>query len=310
MRKRRHHYVWQRYLSAWSVDDKVTCLRHGKLYTSNTTNIAVERDFYQIQALTDLEIQLVRGICEKATEPLVRKLHDEWMAHIMEIQSALRLVSAMSSEQASSSRGREASELLDEIVSNLEEDYHAKIESDFVEDIEALRRGEMEFLDDFEGFAKFAHYLAVQSMRTKKERDLMIGALPEHPDLSGERIWPVLSHVLATNVSYGIFRSHREGRITIMSAPAGVEFITSDSSPVNLWKVPGQPVDRVDLYYPVSPAFALRVELDVGGGRRDVLSLSVEEVEAYNRIIHSSAHEQTFASTSRILEALVSGCPR
>lgn len=49
---------------------------------------------------------------------------------------------------------------------------------------------------------------------------------------------------------------------------------------------PGSPVDRVDLYYPGSPAFALRLELDarrreggaeaLGRGSRD-----------YNRIIHS-----------------------
>jgi hypothetical protein len=46
IRKRRQHHVWQRYLKSWTVDDKIYCLKDSAIFATNTSKVAVDRDFY------------------------------------------------------------------------------------------------------------------------------------------------------------------------------------------------------------------------------------------------------------------------
>ena len=41
MKKRRQHHVWQRYLKSWTVDDKLFCLRDGRIFVAGTHAITV-----------------------------------------------------------------------------------------------------------------------------------------------------------------------------------------------------------------------------------------------------------------------------
>ena len=59
-KKRRQHHVWQEYLKAWSVNGRLYCLMDGRIISTGTAGLAVERDFYKIGKLTNDDIELAR----------------------------------------------------------------------------------------------------------------------------------------------------------------------------------------------------------------------------------------------------------
>ena len=57
---KRQHYVWRHYLLQWCVNQMVYCLRDGKKFRSNLMGVAQERYFYEIEAMSDSELKLLR----------------------------------------------------------------------------------------------------------------------------------------------------------------------------------------------------------------------------------------------------------
>lgn len=61
-KKKRQHYVFQRYLSAWATDGSLWVRRHDgdKIFRAKTENVAVESYYYKLQSVTDEDVALVR----------------------------------------------------------------------------------------------------------------------------------------------------------------------------------------------------------------------------------------------------------
>lgn len=53
--KYKQHYVFQRYLSAWTTNNQLWCNRNGKKFSTGTINVAQQRDFYRIMDLNEDE---------------------------------------------------------------------------------------------------------------------------------------------------------------------------------------------------------------------------------------------------------------
>ena len=302
--KRNHHYVWRHYLDAWSTDGKVSCLRVGKVFRKATKNVAVEEDFYRVRDLSDIDLQVILQFCNTPTAPRLREVHNQFVAGIVTAQRLRRLVTARMASR------RELREIDDEIA-NTQENYHAATERSFIEHLGRLRRGEIEFLSDVESRIDLVCYLAAQSVRTKRLRDALlqveseVAGRPEFAMLSAQRIWPFLSHILSNNVGHSLVSDHARQRLTLLRSASAKEFVTSDHPSVNLAATPGRLPERLDLFYPVSPAFALRLELQGKGPVLALVDLPPDDVDRYNQRIHSSAHEMTFARSASILHDLL-----
>src|SRR5258708_3813744 len=76
MKKRRQHHVWQRYLKSWAVDDQIYWLKDGAIFATNTTNVAVERDFYKLQKLTPADFALIENLIIAPAHPLAQRNHE------------------------------------------------------------------------------------------------------------------------------------------------------------------------------------------------------------------------------------------
>ncbi len=306
MKKRRHHYVWQYYLKAWATGGRVACLRRGKVFSSGTSTLAVETDFYRIRELTAMDLVVINGLLGKAA-PMLQSLHQGWVKTFTGLSALRREL------EGAGSVSDDARCALDEAENNLEEDLHAKIESGAIPYLDALRRDETDFLASGDDWPKFAHYLAVQYMRTKKIRSASIAAVSAVsatpiPGFDAERAWGVLSHIFATNISHALVSRRADHQITILEAHHGAEFVTSDQPAINLLalgKAPHEEVKDLELYYPVSPSRALLIEVDKGSGARvGRRSISDAETWHYNETAHLLAHEQTFATDEDVLRRL------
>jgi hypothetical protein len=71
--KRRHHHVWQRYLKSWTTNRAIWCLQNGRIFSTGTLNIAVEKDFYKLHKLTREDIALIKMLFDKG-HPLQREI--------------------------------------------------------------------------------------------------------------------------------------------------------------------------------------------------------------------------------------------
>jgi hypothetical protein len=198
--KRRHHHVWQRYLKSWTTKDTIWCLQDGRIFSTGTPSIAVEKDFYKLQKLTREDVTLIKMLFDKG-HPLSKRNHASLLNDLM--------LPFQIAEQLKHPRDRaKFDEILDNYASNVLEDYHAGIEASFISSLESALTGDLSFYDD-ERCIPFLHYLCTQYMRTKgiKERTIALCNADRSADLS--RVWNVLIHMSAANIGASLFLERR-----------------------------------------------------------------------------------------------------
>jgi hypothetical protein len=297
----RHHYVWQHYLRAWACNGRVACLRHGNVFASNTTRLAVRRQFYRLKEISTADIEFVRELAMKTSDPFVRQANEGWIQTFTILIELKRVCVALGKAH------EELSSLSEEIMSNSEEQLHTSIENSAMPYIEALRNRDLGFFSSLPDLASFLHYLSVQYMRTEKTRSSHLAALSDSPGFNAENAWGLLCHILATNISGSLFERREHLGVTILDAPKNSEFVTSDQPVVNLraYKKPaGEETKELDLYYPISPSVALLISLIDDVGFRRQQQLSDGEVDEYNRKLAFFSAEQVFGTQEIVLERL------
>jgi len=77
---RRQHHVWRYYLKAWATGEQLFCLQDGRIFPSNVSGVAVERDFYKLQTLTRQDIEAIRLISAKA-HPASKRVHETFLIY-------------------------------------------------------------------------------------------------------------------------------------------------------------------------------------------------------------------------------------
>jgi hypothetical protein len=299
MKKRRHHYVWQHYLRAWTVGGKIACLRGGQVFATNTTNIAVKTDFYGLKEFTQVDLQVIEQLFMREASPRLRRLQDGWVS-----------VFAAAVELRRKGDHLGADPTFAAAISNFEEDLHGRIESNAVPQLEALRNQDLGFLDSEAESASFFHFLSVQYLRTKKIKDTTLAALSgiTIPGFDPERAWGLLNHISANNVGYYLYFHRDQIKFTLLHAPEGMELVTSDQPVINMQAVhlqTGQEPDEFEVYYPVSPRTALLLEADQPEGGKSHRVLEPEEVNDYNQAILKASHQQVFSARADILGKLL-----
>ena len=59
-RKRRHHYVWRKYLEGCATDGKICCCMNGTIFRPSLTNVGLRKDFYKVTELRSEEVEFIR----------------------------------------------------------------------------------------------------------------------------------------------------------------------------------------------------------------------------------------------------------
>lgn len=302
MTTRRQHYVWREYLEAWGTPlgkgHQVHCLRkgHPEPFTTETKNIAVERDFYRLSDFRDGDADFIRDVAfNESTSPILRQLNEGW---ISQIGGFLRLILALRSQP-----GLTAPQLqfLDQQLIELQEKQYASIESHAVEPLQQLRAGNSAFFEDELQATILCNFIAHQYFRTKAMRDRIRCTLDSEARRGKhDRIWPVLRFIYATNLAFALYINRSKAPLQMVFAGSDAQFITSDQPAINTRAV-GVPedtlVEQLELYYPVSPKVAVlfseRPESQVLHGRR----LDAQQVGQFNQAIQALAHEQLYSAT-------------
>lgn len=196
MKKRRHHYVWRYYLKAWTVDEKIWCLRNGKIFQTNPINVGIIKDFYILNELSPKDIEfLMKAFIEKQTGKL-KELNLEWI-NIFNKIFALR-----TQLESNNLLLPEIEQKIEEYIYNLEEDLHAKIEFDSINYIKYILNEDISFYSQEEDKIKFLHFLCVQYVRTSGLKQNAIDSIKSNDIMNINNVWNVLSHIIATSIAW------------------------------------------------------------------------------------------------------------
>lgn len=292
MLKRKHHYVWRHYLKPWTSNDQIFCYRKGSIFNTNLMNVANVRDFYELNELTEMEIELLKKFVELGSPPMLKKLQTNWISiftSVFEIRKKIR-------ERGESTVEQE--ENIKEIITNAEENLHKEIEAQAINYLNLIYKHDVSFFQTEKGFIDFVHFLAVQYLRTKK----IASKYNSDPLLS--RIWGVLKHVLATNMCWAMQNNVEEFHIFLLKNNSHLGLITSDQPVYNTLhktNIANGIPEKLELYYPVSPSLAVLLTQDSSKFPNQMVEISVDNVEEFNKHVLETFDEQLFSHSEEML---------
>jgi hypothetical protein len=293
---RRQHHVWRSYLEAWATGKKIKkifCLQQGKIFNPNVANVAVQRDFYKLQTLTDADVQIIRFFF-KDSPPTAKPVIENF---IIMFGWAGRLKELLTGDPASAA-------YINKYIIMAEEDFHARLEGNIKPIFDAIRRKDLSFYRDPILCGQFTHFLSLQHLRTKGMRERMFANESERPLASSvERCWNIICHSAAVNAGGSLLIERDKRPLILLENDTGTPFITGDQPTVNLLALPPGELPRLlAFYYPVSPRLAVILdEADEPTGFRPG-QVSTVQVERLNGEIHRAAHKQVFASSREVLD--------
>lgn len=288
---RRQHYVWRSYLEAWATDEKIFCLQDHRIFSTNVSNVAVEKDFYKLQELTKEDLECVKGIIDNA-DPAARPVLEGFLAYFGfpgGLQANADLIGNSELE----------AQVRHEIIS-AEEKYHASLERDMVPIIASLRRRDALFYDDDKQCEGFLYFLCVQYLRTKRMRDQVAPITTRLKGFNVDWCWNVLRHIFAANLGCSLYRERKRRSLLILENDTSSPFITGDQPIINLLASS----KLLAFYYPLSPTTA--IILDEVKCRCGYTSgqVSIKQVAGLNRRIYQAAQLQVYGSSKEVLESL------
>lgn len=330
-KKRKQHYVFQAYLRAWSTNGKIWCLRNKcDIFCTSSINIAQERDFYRIYPINADEIKFYDECFLKKSDIAIKKaMHDFIENYIAPIKYQNMLSELKQYIKKCSYHGRSLpsgikkdiinlDKIIDAFTNNVMEDYLSRIECDGVKYIKILIKKDNSFyypknseqiknrLNDIK--LNFLYFISVQYFRTKAARERAIATFnrtTENVKIFKEKIrfknlYPIFTWQFQTNLAYSLME--KNAHLTILTNATSHPFITSDQPVINLeadyQNLTEGTVDFI-FYYPISPEIAITVN---DKNKKDIINLSVSDVDIYNEKIFKASYESIYANNKEILE--------
>jgi hypothetical protein len=294
--KKKQHYVSRAYLRAWSEDERIYCLREGKVFRPNLTGVACERFFYRLQDLTPEEARLIeKGFIEGTSEPL-RTLQRNFLS--------LHVTAPRLRKQVPENVDPTFVSTLERIIAEGHEDFHQQIEDSLLVFLRKMLAGDTDFYSDARQAAEFLYDLCVQFTRTKQIREAavaQIGAKFRGCDV--RRMMGALSHVLAMNFGQNLYLDRKKFKLLLINNKTDTPFITADQPIINLQGThTGKPPEKLEFFYPLSPTRAMFL-LESSSKRGDFV-LSDISVNSYNMMIIQNSYEQVFSDSKGYLESI------
>lgn len=294
-----HHHTPRQYLLPWADEDEcIAWYGYGRVDRSGLTVVGGENNFYKLKELTVPDIDCLKLFIDGLPE-----IHREGHKQFLEAYIAPTRLKRYLNEN--NIQNEEATKLLDVAISNLNENYHAAIERGFWPYLEAIRKHDFSFLQAPQQASEFFHGLYVQYLRTKAIKERICRKESVLFD-DMERVWDVLSHILAVQAGASFFEDRKEFRIVVLDNDTDVPFITSDQPIINRltpgggWDVP----DKMELYYPLSPTQAM-LYLEAATPHAGIsTNVSIDEAHQYNMMMLNHSAFRVFSNSEEYLRFL------
>jgi len=295
-KKKRQHYVWQRYLKNWSKDQsQIYCLRDNRIFITGTTCLALERYFYKLDGITRNDLDLIKRGYVDAMKGVAQE-HAQKILHMFSAMVTMR-----DALLAQFPNNVEVSESLDVFFTNVEENYHAEIEGCSTFFLDSLLNRQTCFYNNPEKNAEFNIFLTTQYVRTKNMQEALLSRAAGHPYLyePTRRAMSVYRFITAHTIAMGLSNYMDWCSFKLLNNDTDTPFITGDQPVIN---TKADDIDlttgfakSLELYYPISPEIAVLINPKHGTNQHQELQVTKHEAKDYNDMMFHASHEQIFA---------------
>lgn len=259
--KKRHHYVWAKYLTGWGggTSNVFYTTKTGKFAYDSVRAIAVDDYFYKTSVLTNFHVDVIAGYSRKSPGHLHR-LHMSLLDDFLRMQRAENLYRKFGVPSQQIEQHLKAAQC------NLLEDLHAVHEKEVLQVLPGLVEERLDVLQEEGCMIKFLAFFGHQFARTKAFREGVFNALSRRNALEGEvaeatmHAWWFLSYMFGVNIGASLYEGRHVAKHALLINKTDVPFITSDQPIVNVHPCVSEnelvaPLYS-DLYYPISPSVA------------------------------------------------------
>lgn len=262
-------------------------------------NIGQKRDFYKLKELYSDDFAFIKKLAIDNAPKHLQKLHENLVKQFSIIFQLKNLV------ESKGVNDQNINDAIDIIIYNLEEDLHTGIEGTATKYIESILKEDISFYTTDKGCMDFIYYLCVQYMRTQKIKSSVVSAFSDINSIDISKIWNVLSHIFATNMGWSLYADRKVFKMILLKNESPIEFITGDQPVVNTFATEGSsliPPEKLEFYYPISPALAILITDNVNHDGISRLILNEKDMLLYNKLIERNSHDQIYAASKSILE--------
>lgn len=282
------HYVYQRYLKEWTVDEQLFCLMpmNGRQFLTSPKAIAQGKYFYRPEELSPEETaQVVKFFDGFPNEP-----KQSAMRWIVTYKTMFDAVNEMLSHNINSALRND----LEAFKNNAGEDIMCKYENFGLGYLNKLYAGDTSFYSDEDSFGKFNSYLIMQYLRTKKMLKAVMGS---GADETNGKSWYLIRHGLVDCLVWRMQCTSDDWELIMLDNNTEIPFITGDQPVVNIAITANTPVKEMTFYYPVTPRRGILVKKK-GEEYRDINDSS--DVLFYNNLIVYFHESQIYSNSERI----------
>lgn len=299
---KKQHYVWRKYLSAWtnnnSVEGKIYCLsKNGnKIFFTNLMNVAQERYFYEIKEINENEIRLVKGIINKINNGFVKEVA---IKLIDTIKYGFDIYTLLSSKIEC----KEAEEYWDSLRKQMIESEMCENEKGGIQYLEEIKNGNISFYNKKEDIENFNEYLAIQFMRTNWCKQRIKEMTEGIEGVNFENVYLLLLMTMPSHIFAGI--TENKMKLILLENKTARHFITADSPIINLKSNPelSEEPKELDWYYPVSPTMAVILTSDIN--KKNKVITEEQDIQFYNDLMIRNAYDQIYAESDIELKTYI-----
>lgn len=256
--KKRHHYVWAKYLTRWGGGTKNVfyTTKTGKIAHDSVLAIVADDYFYKSTKLTRRDVQIIKSFSQKSPDQLHHQ-HMSYLDDFLKVQQLERIY------HESCIKHQETEQRLHVLKCNLLENLHASHEKKALPVLAALADEQLCILQDEQHMIEFMMFFGHQISRTKPFRDSVVQAHPRRTTLEIEvadslaHAWWFMSYMFGMNIGFSLYVSRNEDIHALLVNNTSVPFITSDNPVVNVHPCISETgfaaPEHADFYYPISP---------------------------------------------------------
>lgn len=296
MKKRKHHYVWKKYLKPWvSNKNQIYCCgRKNQIFLTSLENIGQIRDFYKLEKLNNDEIEFIQTFIHPDD-----KLNQNW----------LLLLNASTYGQFRMGKNQ-IDNKIDILIHNTGENIHSHIETGAIKYIDSILAGNIDFLQNDEDRGLFTLFIFEQMLRTKKKLNTIKKRIEkknyqDNKNINISNVWKVLPHIFATSATFSLL-SKEQFRFILIRNKSEVSLITGDQPVINTYRINDyEEVHDLEIYYPVSPKLALLLSSKEEYRDSDQIEILDEKAKKFNRMIFDNSEEQIYGNSEEILKATI-----
>lgn len=304
--KKRQHYVWRKYLRAWTTDESIWTyfIKLGKIERPGLMGVAQEKYFYKVSDFTEEEEIFLKNLIVSLSPS------EDLKSFNLDFFSMFTITNRLKKQLSLAGNAFVSKELIAEEIRKLEinliEDAHCKMEDLGFKLVEYRSVEDLKTILDDDYIFEAIMFLCIQYFRTRnmKEAVLKNFADKKHKTLM-ENSWNILCYVLGTTLAKSISLDPNL-KFIFYENTTGRHFITGDQPVFNVLNDKlndkGQ-VYQLELYYPLSPSHAILLhfrEAQTDQFERRVAGL--EEIEYFNKRAFENSEFYLFADSKEQLE--------